>query len=400
MPEASRLGISAQPPTESVPKTKGQTMPEQRTKSALPSVQAEGHEVTPRLEIRNIRRFFEGRAVVDDVSLTVLPGQVTCLLGPSGCGKSTTLRMIAGVEMQDEGEIYVDGKLICDTIFRVPPERREIGLMFQDFALFPHLSVGDNVAFGLKGSKDQKRARARELLDRVSLAQYIDDYPHQLSGGEQQRVALARALAPSPKIMLMDEPFSGLDNRLRDGIRDETLSLLKEEDTAVLLVTHEPEEAMRMADEIALMRDGRIVQQGAPYNVYTRPVDKAAVAFFSDVNTLPAQVNGALAETPFGQFLAPGVPDGTDVEIVFRPQHLRIDFDRNGRGPEATARDGVPARGIVQRARFLGNESLVEFRMDFDGSILKATVPNVFLPAEGRAMWLTVPRDRCFVFTR
>ncbi|MCG7624894.1 MULTISPECIES: ABC transporter ATP-binding protein [unclassified Epibacterium] len=370
------------------------------TQSALPPAQADGHEVTPRLEIRNLRRFFDGRAVVDDVSLRVLPGQVTCLLGPSGCGKSTTLRMVAGVEMQDAGEIYVDGSLICDTVFRVPPERREIGLMFQDFALFPHLSVGDNVAFGLKGAKEKKRARARELLDRVSLGQYIDEYPHQLSGGEQQRVALARALAPRPKIMLMDEPFSGLDNRLRDGIRDETLSLLKEEDTAVLLVTHEPEEAMRMADEIALMRDGRIVQQGAPYNVYTRPVDKAAVAFFSDVNTLPARVNGALADTPFGQFLAPGVPDGTDVEIVFRPQHIRIDFDRNGRGPEATHTQGVPARGVVQRARFLGNESLVEFRMDFDGSILKATVPNVFLPAVGRAMWLTVPRDRCFVFPR
>ncbi|AUQ53748.1 ABC transporter ATP-binding protein [Phaeobacter inhibens] len=352
----------------------------------------------PRLEIRNLRRFFDGRAVVDDVSLQIQAGQVTCLLGPSGCGKSTTLRMIAGVEMQDSGEIYVDGKLICDTVFRVPPERREIGLMFQDFALFPHLSVADNVAFGLKGSKDEKRARVEELLRKVSLSQYIDEFPHQLSGGEQQRVALARALAPRPRIMLMDEPFSGLDNRLRDGIRDETLTLLKEEDAAVLLVTHEPEEAMRMADEIALMRSGKIVQQGAPYNVYTRPADRAAVGFFSDTNVLHAEVNGALAETPFGQFLAPGVPDGTKVDIVFRPQHLRIDFDRNGRGPHPTPSDGVAARGVVKRARFLGHESLVEFRMDFDGSVLKATVPNVFLPDAGRVMWLTVRRNRCFVF--
>ncbi|WP_251134240.1 ABC transporter ATP-binding protein [Falsiruegeria litorea] len=352
----------------------------------------------PRLEIRNIVRQFDGRAVVDDVSLTIQAGQVTCLLGPSGCGKSTTLRMIAGVEMQDSGEIYVDGKLICDTVFRVPPERREIGLMFQDFALFPHLSVADNVAFGLKGSKAEKRARVEELLHRVDLFRFIDGFPHQLSGGEQQRVALARALAPRPRIMLMDEPFSGLDNRLRDGIRDETLSLLKEEDAAVLLVTHEPEEAMRMADEIALMRSGKIVQQGAPYNVYTRPVDRSAVAFFSDTNVLRATVNGALAETPFGQFLAPGVADGTEVDIVFRPQHVRIDFDRNGCGPLPTPSDGVAARGIVQRARFLGNESLVEFRMDFDGALLRATVPNVFVPEAGRVMWLTVRRDRCFVF--
>jgi iron(III) transport system ATP-binding protein len=211
-------------------------------------------------------------------------------------------------------------------------------------------------------------------------------------------VALARALAPRPRIMLMDEPFSGLDNRLRDGIRDETLDVLKEAGTAVLLVTHEPEEAMRMADEIALMRDGRIVQMGAPYNIYNAPVDREAVAFFSDINVIRGVVRGALTETPFGQFLAPGVPDGAAVDIVIRPQHLKIDFDRNGSGPLPTARDGTPARGIVQRARFMGNESLVEFRMDHDGSLIRATVPNVFLPRPGKPLWLTMRRDRCFVF--
>jgi len=353
----------------------------------------------PRLEIRNLMRRYDGRAVVNDVSLSIMPGQVTCLLGPSGCGKSTTLRMIAGVEMQDSGEIYVDGNLICDTVFRIPPERREIGLMFQDFALFPHLSVAGNVGFGLSGSKTEKRARVAELLEKVDLLRFIDGYPHQLSGGEQQRVALARALAPRPRVMLMDEPFSGLDNRLRDGIRDETLSLLKNEDTAVLLVTHEPDEAMRMADEIALMRDGKIVQQGAPYNVYTRPVDRKSVAFFSDTNVLRSTVNGALAQTVFGRFLAPGVPDGTNVDIVFRPQHLRIDFDRAGKGPSPTPTQGVAARATVTRARFMGHESLVEFRLDHDGSILKATVPNVFLPAHGTVMWLTIRRDKCFVFS-
>ena len=352
----------------------------------------------PRLEIRNIVRRFDGRSVVDDVSLKIMPGQVTCLLGPSGCGKSTTLRIIAGVEMQDSGEIYVDGNLICDTVYRVPPERREIGLMFQDFALFPHLSVAGNVGFGLSGSKEEKRARVAELLEKVDLLRFIDGFPHQLSGGEQQRVALARALAPRPRVMLMDEPFSGLDNRLRDGIRDETLSLLKNEDTAVLLVTHEPEEAMRMADEIALMRDGKVVQQGAPYNVYTRPVDRQSVAFFSDANVLRATVNGALAHTVFGRFLAPGVPDGTEGDLVFRPQHLSIDFDRAGKGPLPTPTQGVAARATVERARFLGHESLVEFRLEHDSTLLRATVPNVFLPAEGTVLWLTIRRDKCFVF--
>ena len=357
-------------------------------------------QTPPRLEIRNIIRSYDGRRVVDGVSLRVEPGQVTCLLGPSGCGKSTTLRIIAGVEMQDSGEIYADGELVCDTVFRIPPEGRSIGLMFQDFALFPHLSVAQNVGFGLPRKGAGNEARIMELLERVGLAHHAQDYPHQLSGGEQQRVALARALAPRPKIMLMDEPFSGLDNRLRDGIRDETLDLLKEEGTAVLLVTHEPDEAMRMADEIALMRDGKIIQQGAPYNIYNSPRDKKAAAFFSDINVIEGTVKGALTETPFGQFLAPGVPDGTKVEIVSRPQHIRIDFDRGGRGPNPTASDGVAARASVVRARFMGRESLVEFRMDADGSVLKATVPSVFLPAEGTVMWLTLPRARCFVFPK
>lgn len=351
-----------------------------------------------RLELDQITRTFDGVTVVNGVSLTLEAGQVTCLLGPSGCGKSTTLRIAAGVERQDSGRVLVDGEVVSDDTMHQPPEHRAIGLMFQDFALFPHLTVAQNVAFGLKGTKAFKAARVSELLDRVALLGFEDKYPHQLSGGEQQRVALARALAPRPKILLMDEPFSGLDNRLRDEIRDETLGVLKEEGTAVLLVTHEPEEAMRMADNIALMRDGKVVQQGAPYNLYNNPADAKAAGFFSDLNVIRGVVKNAQIETPFGQFLAPGKPEGSGVEIIIRPQHLKIDFDRNGKGPNPTVSDGVPARGIVQRARFMGAESLVEFRMDYDGSMLKATVPAVFLPKVGTALWLTMRRDRCFVF--
>ncbi len=355
----------------------------------------------PRLEVRGLTRSYGGVAVVDDVSLSVKPGQVTCLLGPSGCGKSTTLRMIAGVDRQDAGAVLVDGREVSGPVHHTPPEERGIGLMFQDFALFPHLTVAQNVGFGLRGlPRSEVAARVREFLGKVGMGRFEGQYPHQLSGGEQQRVALARALAPRPRIMLMDEPFSGLDDRLRDGIRDETLDVLAAENTAVLLVTHEPAEAMRMADEIALMRDGRIVQRGSPYNIYNAPVDREAAGFFSDINVLEGRVQGALSETPFGQFLAPGQPDGTPVDIVFRPQHLRIDFDRDGRGPHPTPETGTPARGVVQRARFMGSESLVEFRMDFDGSILTAKVPSVFLPKPGMALWLMIRRDRCFVFPR
>jgi iron(III) transport system ATP-binding protein len=348
----------------------------------------------PRVEALSLTRRLGGRSVVDDVSLALTAGQVTCLLGPSGCGKTTTLRMIAGVERPDVGRVVIDGV----DVTMAPPEARGVGLMFQDFALFPHLTVVQNVAFGLSGDKATKVSRAGELIEKVGLAGFHAKHPHELSGGEQQRVALARALAPRPRVMLMDEPFSGLDNRLRDGIRDATLAILKEEGTAVLLVTHEPDEAMRMADEIALMRGGRIVQQGAPYNVYNAPVDKAAAAFFSDINVIRGKVQGALTATPFGDFLAPGHADGTAIEIVIRPQHLKIDFDRGGRGPNPTPSDGTPARGTVTRARYMGRESLVDFAMDFEGAVLTASVPGVFLPKPGTVLWLMIRRDRCFVF--
>ena len=357
------------------------------------------YAVLPRLEVRNLSRSFGNLTVVDKISFQISSGQVTCLLGPSGCGKSTTLRMIAGVETPCSGQIFVDEELISSASFQVPPEARSIGLMFQDFALFPHLNVQQNVYFGLAGSKEFKQKRSFDLLEKVGLAHLALNYPHSLSGGEQQRIALIRALAPKPKIMLMDEPFSGLDDRLRDEIRDETFNLLRSEDAAVLMVTHDPQEAMKVADEIALMRDGKILQVGAPYNIYNAPVDLKALQFFSDANAIQATLNGSLADTPFGQFFAPGLSHGTDIDIVFRPQHVRIDFDRKGRGPLPTVSQGIAARGIVKRARFVGNESLIEFKMDF-GISIKASVPNVFLPNRGHPLWLTVPRDKCYIFPK
>ncbi len=356
--------------------------------------------MTARLELQGITRRFGGVAVVSDVSLSLQAGQLACLLGPSGCGKSTTLRIAAGVDRQSSGTVLINGEVVSDETRHMPPESRSIGLMFQDFALFPHLDVAQNVGFGLRGSRAEKIQRVGELLAKVELSGYEQKYPHQLSGGEQQRVALARALAPRPRILLMDEPFSGLDNRLRDEVRDATLALLKAEDTAVLMVTHEPEEAMRMADMIALMRDGRIVQMGAPFNIYNSPVDKQAAAFFSDINVIEGVVENALTDTPFGQFLVPGARDGIEVEIIIRPQHLKLDFDRKGRGPNPTPQEGVPARGVVRRARYMGNLSLVEFVMDYDQSELKVIVPGVFMPEEGRPLWLSMRRDRCFVFEK
>ncbi|WP_339950892.1 ABC transporter ATP-binding protein [uncultured Albimonas sp.] len=353
----------------------------------------------PRLALDGLRQVYEGAAVVDDVSIEVAPGEIVCLLGPSGCGKSTTLRIAAGVERQDAGSVAIDGETVSDRRRHRPPEARNVGLVFQDFALFPHLRVSENIAFGLKrADRAGDGARAEELLRQVGLGGYGPKYPHQLSGGEQQRVALARALAPRPRVMLMDEPFSGLDKRLRDEVRDEALSVLKAEGAGVLLVTHEPEEAMRMADRIALMRGGRIVQVGAPYHIYNYPADRPAAAFFSDVNVIRARARSRQLETPFGLFLTPGLEDGQEVDIVIRPQHLKIDPDVGQGGPRPSAANGAPARGTVERARFIGSESLIEVRMDHDGSVLRATVPGAWLPDRGAGLWLSLRRDRCFVF--
>ncbi len=351
-----------------------------------------------RLTLDAIGHSYGGVPVLEDVSLDLMAGDLTCLLGPSGCGKSTLLRIAAGVERQARGQVLIDGRPVSGPGLHLPPEQRSIGLIFQDFALFPHLRVTENVAFGLSGTAAAKAERVGVLLERVGLSRHGRKYPHQLSGGEQQRVALARALAPRPRILLMDEPFSGLDNRLRDGIRDATLDILKEEGTAVLMVTHEPEEAMRMADQIVLMRGGRIVQRGAPYNIYSNPADKEAAMFFSDVNVIHGVVRNFQIETPFGRFMTPGLADNADVEVVIRPQHLKIDLDRAGHGPLPTESDGVPARGKVARARFIGNQSIVDLVMDHDGSGLRATIPGVFLPRPGTPLWLSLRRDRCFVF--
>ncbi|MEM9709419.1 MAG: ABC transporter ATP-binding protein [Pseudomonadota bacterium] len=353
--------------------------------------------LTTRLDVAGLVRRFGGRAVVDGVTLKVQGGQVTCLLGPSGCGKSTTLRMIAGIEEPDSGRIAIDGVPVAGDGLNVAPEHRGVGLMFQDFALFPHLSVLDNVAFGLDGPRPSRRARAEAMLDRMELGRFASAFPHTLSGGEQQRVALARALAPKPPVMLMDEPFSGLDNRLRDGIRDETLAILKEEGAAVVLVTHEPDEAMRMADEIALMRDGQVVQTGKPYEVYSRPVDRAAAVFFSDLNVIEGRVKNELAETPFGPIAAPGFAEASKVDVVVRPQHVHLDFERPRQGLRQTDAHGLPVKAHVLRARYLGRDSLIEL-MTEDCGMIRATVPGAFLPAPGTRFWLTLPRDRCFVF--
>ncbi|MEM9592452.1 MAG: ABC transporter ATP-binding protein, partial [Pseudomonadota bacterium] len=301
------------------------------------------------LKVDCVSRRYGPSFALEDVTLEVEPGKVLCLLGPSGCGKTTLLRIVAGVEAPSSGAILLDDQEVAGPNRFVPPEKRGVGLMFQDFALFPHLTILDNVAFGLRSlSKQEAQAEARAALKRVGLSHYESDYPHILSGGQQQRVALARAIAPRPGVVLMDEPFSGLDSQLRESMREETLAILRESRATCIVVTHDAEEAMRMGDIIALMREGRIAQMGPAPELYRAPRDIFAARTFSDLNELPARVQGGKAETPLGTFAVPNFDDGIAVIVCIRQGGIR--FLKAGEGTS----------GRVLDTRFLGDVGLLE----------------------------------------
>jgi len=276
------------------------------------------------LTLENVACRLDQTYAVRDVSLHVEAGEIVCLLGPSGCGKTTLLRLASGIETPTAGRILLNGYEVAGPSRFMPPERRNIGLMFQDFALFPHLTVLENVAFGLKGLGRQLAAQeAFAVLARIGLDRYARDYPHILSGGQQQRVALARAIAPRPAVILMDEPFSGLDVYLRERLRRTTRDLLKETRSTGLVVTHDPEEAMQLADRVAVMRNGRIVQAGLCDHLYHHPEDLFVARLFSEINEVPAVVKDGAVDMPFGRFPAPGFRDGARVVLCVRRRAIR-----------------------------------------------------------------------------
>ena len=280
--------------------------------------------MTPLLKVESITKHFADIPVVKDVSFAVYPGEIFALLGPSGCGKTTTLRIIAGFEKADAGTISMAERLLANDDVHISPELRGIGLVFQDYALFPHKNVLDNVAFGLrKVPKKTRRARAIEVLDMVGMKDFHARLPHHLSGGEQQRVALARSIIARPQLLLLDEPFSSLDPGLRQTTRDEVRALLKGEGISAILVTHDQEEALSFAERLAVMKDGTVEQIGTPEAVYQHPETAYVADFLGQTNFINAYVKDGIAETPFGRVEVDGAATG-EMLLSIRPECLTM----------------------------------------------------------------------------
>ena len=320
---------------------------------------------------QNLHKIFDTESIVQDVSFAVTQGQILALLGPSGCGKTTTLRLIAGFEKLNKGRIEIDGVVVADDRIDVPPEKRRAGIVFQDYAIFPHLSVADNVGFGLP--RRQRGDRVQEMLAFVGLDGLADRMPHELSGGQQQRVALARALAPNPAVLLLDEPFSNLDAALREEMRVEVRRLLKASGTTAVFVTHDQEEALFMGDVVAVMNAGRIEQLGTPEAIFHQPKTRFVADFLGNTDFIAGSVTEDGVETPLG--LLPqriDLPLGTAVSIASRPDDVNIKMVEEG-------------NGRITSRQFIGIAFIYEVTLN-DGSIAHSWQSHLTHLPEGTAV--------------
>ena len=322
------------------------------------------------VELAGVRKCFGAVEAVRDVTLTIPGGAITTLLGPSGCGKTTTLRLVAGFEAPDAGEVRIAGRAVAGAGRWVPPEERRVGVVFQQLALFPHLDVAGNVGYGLaRWKREKRRTRVGELLDLVGLAGYERRRPDELSGGQAQRVALARALAPHPEVVVLDEPFSSLDVTLRGELRSEVRRILRAEAATALLVTHDQDEALAMGDQVAVMLDGRLAQVGPPEAVYSGPLGAEIASFLGDANLFSGVLHGGVLETVIGPVPLAG-PDGPATGLV-RPEDLELDEVPDG-------------SGLVVDVEYYGHDQLVSVAIDGGAQVRARLQSHRRLPVGAR----------------
>lgn len=344
--------------------------------------------MTPLLEIDQVSKTFKGHKAVDGTSLSLKTGEIACLLGPSGCGKSTLLRLVSGLETLDGGTIRADGVVLSAKGTHKAPETRDIGFVFQDYALFPHLSIRDNIGFGLRHlSASERDARVATLLEMVRLSDKAKLYPAALSGGEQQRIALIRALARQPRLILLDEPFSGLDAHLKSEVREATLNVLEQSGIAALIVTHDAEEALSMGHSLALMDKGRIIQTGTPQQCYLNPVSVSAARLLGETNLVPGRIEDGLVQSGFGSFFKTTDIAGGAVTLCIRPEAFVL----------ATASDENAVAATIITSRYHGAYSDLVLKAP-DGSEAHAHVSSLSAFVKGETVYVRLEPQLVAVF--
>ena len=346
------------------------------------------------LKINNLNHKIKNSEILKDISIETEEDKIACILGPSGSGKTTLLKLIAGLEDTQKGEIYIKDKLVSSSNTHIKTEERDIGFLFQDFALFPHLTVKENLKFAINGNADAN-IEINEIMKLIKLPNSLKKYPHELSGGEQQRVALARSIISKPKLLLLDEPFSNLDLSLREEIRDDTLHLLQKFNISVIIVTHDPFEAMFISNKIYILeQNGSIVQSGSPNDLYNNPISSYVAEFFGETNKFSGLVKNSKVQTAVGEISINSNLESRKVDIHIRPQAIKL-------SQEKTPVNGI--KGTVMASKLMGSYSFIHLSVlnnDKDIIHVHSHMPPNFNPKQSTAVGIEIDTEKIFVFPK
>ena len=344
------------------------------------------------VKINNLSHSINNQKVLQNINLELEKDKIACILGPSGCGKTTLLKLIAGLEKVTTGDIIINDEIVSSNTMHLKTEKRKIGFLFQDYALFPHLTVKENLNFAISNGKEEKHD-IEEIIEIIKLPNSLHKYPHELSGGEQQRVALARSIIAQPDLLLLDEPFSSLDLSLKEEVRDDTLHLLQKSNISVLIVTHDPFEAMFISNKIYIMqKSGKIVQAGSPRQLYNEPINSYVAGFFGETNKFKGMVKNAEVQTPIGKIKTHNNLESKEVVIHVRPQGIKLT-------QEKTPVNGI--KGTVMASKLMGSFSFVHLSvLDHNNEIVHvhSHMPASFIPGQSTAVGIEIDDEQIYVF--
>ena len=346
------------------------------------------------LDVKQLSHSFGEKEALTNLNFSIENNSIISVLGPSGCGKTTLIRLIAGLEQIQKGEIFLEKSLVANKNLNVPPEKRPISYVFQDFALFPHMTVLENVSFAA-GSKSNKKQLIDQVIHLAKVENFLEKYPHSLSGGEQQRVALARSIAVQPKLLLLDEPFSDLDINLKREIIDDTLHLINSLESSAIVVTHNAEEAMFLSDAILVMEKGKLIQIGTPHDIYFKPSNLYVASLFGETNIFQSKVEDNTCLTPLGRIKTSNLSNNQYVDVVVRPEAIKLNLEKS---PLLN-----PNSGVVVDSKFLGNSAIIHMTVNDEKNNkhhIHSRVMGNFLPPAASSVSVTLDEDHVFIFPR